>query len=118
MLKSKRFHPEAAPFCVRQGDVLIVDAAYRGDKSEVGTVVKSEGSRPVLAYGEVTGHAHRIAEPKRARLLDHQAERYLQVVSEATLRHEEHGAIVLHEGRYQQAFQVEEQGEEVRAVED
>ena len=35
-----------------------------------------------------------------------------------TLRHEEHGAIVLRQGRYQQAFQVEDFGEEVRRVAD
>lgn len=104
-------------FCVRQGDVLLVDAAYRGDKSDEGKLVKPDGG-VVLAYGEVTGHAHRIHEPKKARLIDVQAERYLQVVSEATLRHEEHGPIILREGRFQQAFQVEEQGEEVRRVED
>lgn len=107
----------AVPFCVRQGDVLIVDVAYRGDKSDEGKLVPS-ADRVVLAYGEVTGHAHAITETTKARLLDVQAERYLQVLSEATLRHEEHAPIVLREGHYQQAFQVEEQGDEVRAVAD
>lgn len=107
------------PFSVRHGDVLLVDAAYRGKPG--GELVKSDNGRVVLAYGEVTGHAHvvvaapEVAQPK---LYDAQAERYLQVVQEATLRHEEHGPIVLRDGRYQQAFQVEEQGEEVRRVED
>lgn len=108
------------PFCVRQGDVLIVDAAYRG-KAVEGKLVKPEAGRVVLQHGEVTGHAHVVEAPAKVakpRLYDAQAERYLQVVSEATIRHEEHSPIVLHEGRFQQAFQVEEQGDEVRQVAD
>lgn len=105
-------------FCARQGDVLIVDAAYRGDKSEHGKPVL-EGDDIVLMHGDVTGHAHRIVQPgAKARLLDVQAERYLQVVQEATITHEEHSPILLREGRYQQAFQVEDYGQDVRRVED
>ena len=104
-------------FSVRQGDVLIVDANYLGDRSPDGKVVNPDG-RHVLAHGEVTGHAHAISDVTKVRLLDVNAERYLQVLQQATLSHEEHRPIVLMEGRYQQAFQVEEQGEEVRRVED
>jgi len=116
MMKAK----EVVPFCVRQGDVCLVEAAYRGDKSDQGELVK--GARVVLQHGEVTGHAH-VAEASpgvkvKPRLFEVQAERYLQVVQEATIRHEEHAPIILHEGRFQQAFQVEEQGEEVRRVVD
>ena len=109
-----------APISFRQGDVLIVDAKYRGDKSESdqGKDVV-DGPDIVLMHGEVTGHAHRIKDVgTKARLIDVQAERYLRVVSDAPLTHEEHvPPIILREGRYQQAFQVEEQGEEVRRVE-
>lgn len=106
-----------APVSYRQGDVLIVDAAYRGKECDGKEI--TEGGDIVLMHGEVTGHAHRIKEPQtKARLIDVQAERYLQVVSEATITHEEHAPIILREGRYQQAFQVEEQGEEVRRVQD
>jgi len=105
------------PVSYRQGDVLIVDASYRGAKD--GGKELKEGNDIVFMHGEVTGHAHRIVEPKqKARLFDVQAERYLQIVSEATITHEEHAPIILREGRYQQAFQVEEQGEEVRRVAD
>lgn len=108
---------EKLPVSFRQGDVLIVDAAYRGIKD--GGKELLEGNDIVFMHGEVTGHAHRIVEPKaKARLFDVQAERYLQVVQEATITHEEHAPIILCEGRYQQAFQVEEQGEEVRRVAD
>lgn len=116
MSKSKQAQQQI-PFCVRQGDVLIVDVAYRGDNFSRGELVKSV-ERVVLAYGEVTGHAHAIPETTKARLLDFQGERYLHVLAETTIRHEEHGPIILREGRFQQAFQVEEQGDEVRAVAD
>lgn len=98
----------------RQGDVCIVEvSAIPSDAKDI------TGNEIVLMHGEVTGHAHRIAKPKgKAILLDAQAERYLQVLSEATIGHEEHAPIVLREGRYQQIFQVEEQGEEIRRVAD
>lgn len=106
-----------APVSYRQGDVLIVDAKYRGAKD--GGNDLREGADIVFMHGEVTGHAHRIVSPAaKARLLDVQAERYLKVLSEVTITHEEHAPILLREGQYQQAFQVEEQGEEVRRVED
>lgn len=118
-MKAKK---QEAPYSVRQGDVLLVDANYRGDKSDSGELVSAERGRVVLQHGEVTGHAHVAEAAPRAKakpkLIDVQAERYLQVVQEATIRHEEHAPIILRDGRYQQAFQVEEQGEEVRAVED
>ena len=102
------------PYCVRQGDVCLVEvSAIPADAKDV------TGKEIVLMRGEVTGHAHRIAKPKgKAIFLDAQAERYLQVLSEATIGHEEHTPIILRKGKYQQAFQVEEQGEEVRRVAD
>lgn len=99
----------------RQGDVLIVQVDSAPDDGKQ----LLEGNDIVFMHGEVTGHAHRIVAPKdKAVLLDVQAERYLQVLAEVTITHEEHGPILLREGRYQQAFQVEEQGEEVRRVQD
>ncbi len=114
----KKVQQPIVPLCVRQGDVLIVEAAYRGGKSAEGKPVLGRGDI-VLMHGEVTGHAHRIAKPKgKAILLDVQAERYLQILAEVTITHEEHSPIVLREGRYQQAFQVEDFGQEVRRVVD
>ena len=112
------------PFSVRQGDVLIVDAAYRGGiPAEAIKVPKDDGGDTILAYGEVTGHAHRIKEKSVAapvEYFDHQAERYLRVVCEAPLSHEEHHTIPIfpREGGYAQAFQVEDFGIEVRRVQD
>lgn len=110
------------PYCVRQGDVLLVDAAYRGGIPAAAKKLDIGGDT-VLAHGEVTGHAHRIKEGSVAEpvsYFDHQAERYLRAVCEAPLKHEEHGTIPIlpREGGYQQAFQVEDFGEEVRRVAD
>lgn len=110
-----------APYSLRQGDVLLVAASYRGEKQ--GTEVPTEGGRIVLAHGEVTGHAHAIAEPAKTRFTDVGAERYLQALLSVPVRHEEHTAILLDpndpaSGKYQQAFQVEDHGEEVHRVAD
>ena len=107
----------------RQGDVLIerVDALPDLALSEV----KTEG-RVVLAYGEVTGHAHAIypeAGALPAKLWDAGAERFLQVISETTIQHEEHGAIPLAPGVYRVSkfgagTQREYSPEEIRSVAD
>ena len=112
-----------APFSVRQGDVLLVDAIYRGGIPETAKKLPIDGDI-ILAHGEVTGHAHRIKKENVAAPIDYfdnQAERYLQVVvCEATLTHEEHDTIPIlaRKNGYQQAFQVEDFGTEVRRVTD
>jgi len=110
---------EKSPFSVRQGDVLIVEASYRGGIPKDATKVAEEGD-VILAHGEVTGHAHRIAKSLHVDYFDHAAERFLRVVCDSPLTHEEHTAIPIlpREGGYQQAFQAEEFGEEVRRVQD
>ena len=55
----------------------------------------------VLAEGEVTGHAHRIAERDTAVLFDGGGEMFLSVTADhATLVHQEHGPIALTRGSY------------------
>ncbi len=78
----------------RHGDVLI--AAVAG-------VPEAAKPRPntVLAYGEVTGHSHRIAEAGAATMFEHGGMLYLHVIAEqATVIHEEHKPIVLPQGTY------------------
>lgn len=114
------------PYCVRQGDVLLVDAAYRGALPTDLVPVKPDGNRIVLMHGEVTGHAH-VLEKGAVGYFDANAERFVQIVTNlAPLKHEEHDQIHLDrralvnpsDGRLQQAFQVEDFGEEVRRVAD
>ena len=99
----------------RQGDVLLVKV--REMPRSAGKLV-TPNDRIVLAYGEVTGHAHAIypeveerepgVAPKegqhipklKAKLWDAGAERYLQVLEKTALRHEEHTPIELDKGVY------------------
>lgn len=84
---------------IRQGDVCLipVTAIPKG-----ATVVPRDHGRLVLAYGEVTGHAHVVAAPaSRATLLTTaENERFLRLVTAEPLVHEEHAAIQIAPGEY------------------
>lgn len=105
----------------RQGDVLIeLVAALPAGAKDV-----TEDDRIVLAYGEVTGHAHAIYEPQteakpagKARLWDAGAERFLQVIEKTALKHEEHAPVALEPGIYRVIQQREYSPEEIRRVAD
>jgi len=103
----------------RQGDVLIreVPALPKGAKD-----VTPNGGRIVLAHGELTGHAHAIApdEAREFSLTDagNAVRRFLKVVSEATVRHEEHASIPLPPGFYEIVQQQEYAPEGIRNVAD
>lgn len=86
----------------RQGDVLLIAVAAVPGRA---VPVPRDQGEVVLAYGEVTGHRHAIAEP-HAELLalpDQEIERrFLRIVGDkALLRHEEHDTITLPPGTYQ-----------------
>lgn len=85
--------------CYRQGDVLLirVEAAPAGETRPV----PREGERIVLAHGELTGHAHAIADADAELRADAARRRWLRVgAAGATLRHEEHAPIALPPGTY------------------
>ena len=114
------------PYSVRQGDVLLVDASYRGGMPADAKPINVEVRGVVLMHGEVTGHAH-VLEKKKVNYFDAAAERFVQIIENlAPLQHEEHDAIVLDraalvnpaDGRLQQAFQAEEKRAEIRRVAD
>jgi hypothetical protein len=78
----------------RHGDVLISQVAALPADSR-----KRDGV--TLAYGEVTGHSHRIQQTNAAQLWGQGNEMFLEVTaSSATLIHEEHQAIELPQGIY------------------
>ena len=101
---------------IRQGDVLLVQV----DKIPNGAVEFKVKGDVVLAYGEVTGHAHRIKQGEKpsARIYDFGAERYLRIAERVALTHEEHTAIFLDVGTYRQAYQFEEKRAEIQRVAD
>ena len=99
-------------FLVRHGDVLV---------SKVEAIPDGAIERPhlVLAEGEMTGHSHRIAESKGAKLYQFQSQIYLAVTEpEVTLLHQEHGPIKLPSGSYRVWRQREYSPREIRIVRD
>lgn len=122
---------------IRQGDVLLVPVA----SLPAGCVeVPNDRGRIVLAYGEVTGHAHAIADHRvqhqaqptaaaeiaeaaiaraKARLLvAPNGARFLEVTEPVSLKHEEHTAHTIPPGIYHLPTQVEYTPSELRRVED
>lgn len=86
----------------RQGDVLLVSEQLPENAEEL-----EIEDRIVIAWGEVTGHAHAISR-LQARLYANADVRYL-VVSDAgaDLTHEEHSTIHLAPGTYRVVHQRE-----------
>lgn len=126
------------PEQIRQGDVQLQPVAKLPANC---TEVKPDGNRIVLAYGEVTGHAHAIydhvsthrAELAAAEIADSaiarakakarlwqapDGVRYLEVTDAVTLKHEEHTAHTLNPGIYKLPVQVEYSPAELRRVAD
>jgi hypothetical protein len=91
------------PYHVRQGDVLLVrvDVDLKGARH-----VRRDGDRVILAYGEVTGHAHAIRE-QHAELRTIGGHRYLRAPVPFTLEHEEHAPLTLEPGTYEVVIQRE-----------
>ena len=131
------------PSQVRQGDVLITPVKHPVRDSDIGKLVKeNEKARVVLAYGEVTDHAHAlyhemdvaegIAEPvpNPVRLFEiNNISRYsdsdlpdqklLRLNTRSLLRHEEHETISLPPCDYIVTHQFEgDEYEELRRVHD
>jgi hypothetical protein len=125
------------PLQFRQGDVLIVMV----DSLPKNVVAKTrDNGRVVLAYGEVTGHAHAIIEKKvihydapdavsaaeallasvgmKRQLTAENAPTFLELATEAPLQHEEHGTIKLPAGRAVVIRQREYSPTELRSVAD
>ena len=93
----------------RQGDVLIVEVEEIPTKG-MAPIPLDKGDN-ILAYGEVTGHAHRL-KGKTSHFQRHTSgARYLTVPKEAPLTHEEHDTIKLPKGNYRIIQQVEYQKE-------
>lgn len=101
----------------RQGDVFLERVSAL--PANLTPRARDKG-RVILAYGEVTGHAHAIAEPDVAAIFDGtEGDFYLRVESDTGLVHEEHARIDLPEGLYRGRIQREWTDEdEPRAVAD
>jgi len=98
----------------RQGDVLLrrVEALPPDVKKR-----PVDAGRVVLAYGEVTGHAHAI-DASFATMYGIEDKDWLVARPGATLCHEEHSALVLDAGVYEVIRQREYQNQGWRRVSD
>lgn len=103
----------------RQGDVMFQSIA----SIPAGERVKRKNG--TVAYGEVTGHSHRLAVLESAEVLEigenlfvHVSESGLSIDGDpgATFVHEEHWPITLPPGSYKVTIQREYSPEEIRNV--
>lgn len=102
----------------RQGDVLIVAVTSKPRNLEP---IERDAGRIVLAYGEVTGHAHAIKAQNAALFRDPKLMAvFLHVTGDepALLEHEEHSTIALPPGDYEIIRQVEYTPEAILGVAD
>lgn len=84
---------------IRQGDVFLLPVK----KQDVSNAKEEErdNGRVILAYGEVTGHAHAISSKAATLYAVEENLKILRVEEEAELVHEEHGSATLIKGDYQ-----------------
>lgn len=103
----------------RQGDILIIPVDVIGEPEELEPVKRDDG-RVILAYGEVTGHAHAIEAEGATLFRDRKLmSLFLTVAGDAVaLEHAEHDTIWLPPGRYRVVRQREYSPEEIRHVAD
>lgn len=114
---------------IRQGDVLIQKTRKRPSAS---AKVVADHGRVILAYGEVTGHAHEVVTaappvpgrrtrddvPAQQLFEEPDGTRLLVVRGPAMLRHEEHAPLVIPTGTYEVIRQREYSPEAIRNVAD
>jgi len=101
----------------RQGDVLIIP--IKSLPKFVTPVLRDQGL-VVLAYGEVTGHAHKIRSEKAALFRDPKLMAIFMTVTDVpvALDHEEHHTITIPPGNYRIVRQREYSPEAIRNVAD
>lgn len=96
----------------RHGDVLIAPTTSLPVNAKLRPSV-------VLAYGEITGHSHRVKDPRTAEVWEQGNLLFLKVVAdETTIIHEEHKPIVLPRGVYRVWMQREYTPQAIRRIVD
>lgn len=100
---------------VRQGDVFLKPVARIPKDAQP----RNDEGRIVLAYGEVTGHAHAIHDLEKVDVMvSADGKVYLRVKDGIGLQHEEHGRIQVAPGNYEVVIQREYSPEAIRNVKD
>jgi hypothetical protein len=87
---------------LRQGDVLLVRVKSLPKKAK-------KLATNIVAYGEVTGHAHKVEVDAGDCVLveDENGNMFVRVKGKAVLKHEEHKAVKLSSGTYKVVHQRE-----------
>lgn len=101
----------------RQGDVF-VERVSADVLDQPHKPVPRDKGRVILAYGEVTGHAHAICEPEAEMVELETGERFVSTTTGIKLVHEEHATIPLPAGTYKVTRQREYSPEAIRNVAD
>jgi hypothetical protein len=97
----------------RQGDVLI-----KRIKAVPQTTAKKR-ENGILAFGEVTGHCHKVENLNEAEVLEVGNDLYLRVSEDGVrIVHDEHSPITLPAGNYSVVIQKEYSPAEIRNVAD
>ena len=84
---------------IQQGDVIMkqISALPDGERTH-----DKQTREKILAFGEVTGHAHRLADQANTAKVVRVMGQLYMIIAEATeLTHEEHNTIVVPPGTYQ-----------------
>jgi len=97
----------------RQGDVLIT--RVNDEVTEAYKPVNPDNGRVILAYGEVTGHAHAL-KSSLTEMYESNGDRLMKVRETADLNHEEHTTITFEPGTYRITQQKQYQPEAIRNV--
>lgn len=79
----------------QQGDVLLFQVGTLPDGC-----IKIKGNKGVLAEGETTGHAHRMARPVEMFQAPQSQDVFMSVPKRMELMHEEHATQVIEPGMY------------------
>ncbi|HLY31218.1 MAG TPA: hypothetical protein VKQ36_09315 [Ktedonobacterales bacterium] len=96
----------------RQGDVLIETT------TEIPVQARKRPGPPILAYGEVTGHSHRIEESAKVTVWELGDSLYIKITSATRVIHDEHGPITLPAGIYRVWRQREYDPQDTRFIRD
>lgn len=102
----------------RQGDILIMNPTIDFELTQDKIVNhQPDNNRTVLEFGEVTGHAHAVAD-KTAVLYEWNGDRLLDIKSNTAVKHEEHNAIKLAPSKKEVRRQTQYTPAELRNVAD
>jgi len=107
------------PDVIRQGDVALIPRVplTTEQRAKAKPVVRDQ-NRVVLAYGEVTGHAHAIHDVAVEQVELTDGERVIVVDQLSALVHEEHNTLDIPAGTYSVIRQREYTPEGLRDVQD